>query len=357
MIVDLSTPTEKSIALLKRLIATPSLSREEGATADLIAAFLREEGCRPERRDHNVWVRSAVWRSERPTLLLNSHHDTVKPNQGYTRDPFTPTLEGDTLYGLGSNDAGGPLVSLIATFLTLQNDPDLAYNLVLAATAEEEISGANGVASIVEEIGPLDCAIVGEPTSLDMAIAERGLMVMDGEVIGQSGHAAREEGINALYLALEDIQRIKDYRFERVSAMLGPVKASVTQIAAGTQHNVVPDRCTFVVDVRVNELYDNPEVHALLQAAMQSARLQARSYRLRSSRIDPEHPLVRSGAALGLTTYGSPTLSDQALLSIPSLKLGPGDSARSHTADEYIRLSEIRAGVDTYVRLLRGVHG
>ncbi len=345
--------TEASIDLLRQLIATPSFSREEQATADLIAAFLREHGCSPECRGHNVWVRSARWRADRPTLLLNSHHDTVRPNRGYTRDPFTPTLEGDTLYGLGSNDAGGPLVSLIAAFLTLQHDTELAYNLLLAATAEEEISGPNGVASILDELGPLDCAIVGEPTSLDMAVAERGLMVLDGETIGQSGHAAREEGINALYLALDDIRHIRDYRFERVSDLLGPVKASVTQIAAGTQHNVVPDRCTFVVDVRVNELYDNTEVHDLLQARLTTAQLTPRSYRLRSSRIDLSHPLVRAGQALGLPAYGSPTLSDQALLPIPSLKLGPGDSARSHTADEYIRLSEIEAGVDTYVQLIR----
>jgi acetylornithine deacetylase len=344
---------KNSIELLRNLIATPSFSREEEATATLIEAFLREQGCRPERQGHNVWARSAHWRSDRPTLLLNSHHDTVKPNQGYTRDPFTPTLEGDTLYGLGSNDAGGPLVSLIAAFLTLQDDTELAYNLIVAATAEEEISGPNGVASILDELGPLDCAIVGEPTSLEMAVAERGLMVLDGEVIGQSGHAAREEGVNALYLALEDIQRIRDYRFERTSDLLGPVKASVTQIAAGTQHNVVPDRCTFVVDVRVNELYDNPEVHQLLQDQLAAARLTPRSYRLRSSRIDLDHPLVRAGRALGLPAYGSPTLSDQALLPIPSLKLGPGDSARSHTADEYIRLSEIAAGVETYVQLIR----
>lgn len=345
--------TEASIDLLRQLIATPSFSREEDATADLLETYLREQGCQPERRGNNVWVRSASWRADRPTLLLNSHHDTVKPNQGYTRDPFAPTLEGDTLYGLGSNDAGGPLVSLIAAFLTLQHAAALAYNLILAATAEEEISGPNGIASILEELGALDAAIVGEPTMLEMAVAERGLMVLDGEVIGQSGHAAREEGVNALYLALEDIQRIRGYRFERTSDLLGPVKASVTQIAAGTQHNVVPDRCTFVVDVRVNELYDNPEVHQLLQDQLTATRLTPRSYRLQSSRIDLDHPLVRAGRALGLPAYGSPTLSDQALLPIPSLKLGPGDSARSHTADEYIRLSEIAAGVETYVQLIR----
>ena len=345
--------TRSGIELLRRLIATPSLSREEAGTADLIEAFFREGGGSPTRQGNNVWVRAASWRSDRPTLLLNSHHDTVKPNQGYTRDPFAPTVEGDRLYGLGSNDAGGPLVSLIAAFLELQHDKELAYNLILAATAEEEISGPNGIASILEQLGPLDCAIVGEPTSLEMAVAERGLMVLDGEVIGKSGHAAREEGINALYLALEDIRRIRDFRCERVSELLGPVKASVTQIAAGSQHNVVPDRCTFVVDVRVNEHYDNAEVHQLLQDEMKAARLTPRSYRLRSSGIAPDHPLVRAGRQMGLPAYGSPTLSDQALLPIPSLKLGPGDSARSHTADEYIRLSEIEAGIATYCQLLR----
>jgi len=349
--MNLDQVTEEAIPLLQKLIETPSLSRQEDQTADLLVAFLRKHKKNPKRSGNNVWVLSDQWDSRKPTLLLNSHHDTVKPVDGWQRDPYRATLEGERLYGLGSNDAGASLVSLLATFLHLDQGSDLPFNLVWAGTAEEEISGPNGIASVFSDLPDPDVALVGEPTGMQLAVAEKGLMVIDGKATGKAGHAAREEGINALYLAMDDIQAIRNYGFDRVSPLLGPTKATVTQVQAGHQHNVVPDTCTFVVDVRTNELYSNQEVHQLLQEAVGST-LTPRSYRLNSSRIDVDHPLVRSGKAMGLSTYGSPTLSDQALISIPSLKMGPGDSARSHTADEYIDLTEIREGIKTYVALL-----
>lgn len=344
------TPTD----LLRRLISTPSFSREEDHTAELIESFLKGKGVNTRRQGNNVWALSAHWSDQKPALLLNSHHDTVKPVAGWTRDPFNPEPEDGRLYGLGSNDAGGCLVSLIAAFLHFQDRNELPVNLVLAATAEEEISGAGGVASIVGHLPPLWAGIVGEPTRLQPAIAEKGLMVLDGEAKGRAGHAARDEGVNAIYIALEDIEWLRNYRFEQVSPLLGPVKVSVTQIEAGRQHNVVPDSCRFVVDVRTNELYSNEEVFEILKSHTRSE-LHARSFRLNSSRIDPEHPLVRSAVALGGVPFGSPTLSDQALLRFPTLKIGPGDSARSHTADEYIGLDEIEAGIAFYIRLLEGL--
>ena len=344
--------TEKVIKLLQRLISIPSFSRQEAETADCIAEFLIEQGLTIRRKGFNVWVRSHHWQSDRPTLLLNSHHDTVKPVKGWQRDPFTPTIEGDRLYGLGSNDAGGPLMALLATFLHFEQNGGAAYNLIFAATAEEEISGPNGVASILEAIGPIDVAIVGEPTQLRMAVAERGLMVVDGMAKGVAGHAAREEGVNALYVALEDIAQLRRFPFDRESEWLGNTKLSITQISAGTQHNVVPDHCQFVIDVRTNDRYCNEEVLDLLQDQVQSE-LKARSFRLGSSSIALDHPLVERGSAMGLECFGSPTLSDQALLPFPSLKIGPGRSARSHTADEFIGISEIERGVECYVRLLK----
>jgi len=354
--MNLDQRTAEVIGLLRQLIETPSLSRQEDQTADLLDAFLRKHKKKPQRSGNNVWVASDSLDATKPTLLLNSHHDTVKPVDGWQREPYRATLEGDRLYGLGSNDAGASLVSLLATFLHLSDRADLPFNLVWAGTAEEEISGPNGMASVFSELPGPDVAIVGEPTGMQLAIAEKGLMVIDGKATGKAGHAAREEGINALYLAMEDIQAIRTYDFDRVSPLLGPTKATVTQVQAGHQHNVVPDTCTFVVDVRTNELYSNQEVHQLLQVVAGST-LTPRSYRLNSSRIGVDHPLVRAGIAMGLSTYGSPTLSDQALISIPSLKMGPGDSARSHTADEYIDLTEIREGIRTYVALLTSTSG
>ena len=343
----------KAIGFLKQLIETPSLSRQEDQTAAILEAFFADLMMESHRSGNNVWARSKKWSADKPTILLNSHHDTVKAAKGWQRDPFKATLEGEQLFGLGSNDAGASLVSLITTFRYFY-DKDIPFNLIMAATAEEEISGPNGIAALLPDLGKIDAAIVGEPTEMEMAIAEKGLMVIDGEAIGQSGHAARNEGINALYIALEDIQKIKDYQFEQISPLLGPTKATVTQINAGSQHNVVPDRCTFVIDVRTNERYSNPSAFAILDELTAST-LKARSYRLNSSGIDEDHPLIISGKAIGKTTFGSPTLSDQALMPFPSLKMGPGDSARSHTADEYIYLSEIRNGIVDYIQLLEGI--
>lgn len=346
---------DSAIALLKDLIATPSFSREEAAVAERVAAFFVEKNIPFERHLNNLWVRNLHWQEGKPVLLLNSHLDTVKPANGWQRDPFYPGVEmEDILYGLGSNDAGGPLVALLASFVHFYDQSNLPVNLVMAATAEEEISGANGIASLLPILGPIDFAIVGEPTQMRMAIAEKGLMVIDGEAKGVSGHAAREEGVNALYIALEDIQILRNLDLDRISPQLGKVKISVTQIEAGKQHNVVPDSCRFVIDVRSNECYQNEELFEILQGKVKSE-LKARSFRLNSSSIPLEHPLVQSGNRLGLPYFGSPTLSDQALMPFPSLKIGPGDSARSHTADEYIRLSEIREGISLYIQLIEGI--
>ncbi len=344
---------ESIIGLLKSLINTPSLSREEDDSADLIDQFLRRHGVDTERHGHNVLARSRYWDPGKPVLLLNSHHDTVNPNPSWQRDPFSATVEGDKLFGLGSNDAGGPLVCLIGAFLRCKDRGDIPWNLVLAATAEEEISGQNGIASVLDLIGRVDLALVGEPTMLQPAVAEKGLMVLDCEARGKAGHAAREEGVNSIYQALTDIDWFRTYQFEEVSDFLGPVKMSVTQINAGTQHNVVPDVCRFVVDVRTNEFYPNERALAIICEQV-SCEVTPRSTRLNSSRLDPDHPMVRKVKEMGLVPFGSPTLSDQALMPFPSMKIGPGDSARSHTADEYIRLSELKAGLDVYVGLVDG---
>lgn len=343
--------------LLKSLIATPSPSRQEDRTADLIADHLSRHGLLPQRHLNNVWATSRQWRTGRPTILLNSHHDTVKAAAGYTRDPHHAEVIDGKLYGLGSNDAGGALVSLIAAFIELENNPDLNCNLVLAATAEEEISGPNGIAALLPLLPPIDAGIVGEPTLLDLAVAERGLIVIDAHTTGQSGHAARNEGINALYLAIEDVAAIRAHTFSRSSEHLGPTTATVTVIASGTQHNVVPDRCIFVIDLRVNEAYTNEEAVAELQSVCQHAMLTPRSLRLQSSRIDVDHPLVVAARAArpSAKVYGSPTLSDQALMPFPTLKLGPGDSARSHTADEFIYVREVEEGVRVYAELIKEV--
>ncbi|GAB5553385.1 MAG: M20 family metallo-hydrolase [Saprospiraceae bacterium] len=342
-----------AIELLQQLIETPSLSRQESATADLIQQFLEQKGIPHQRFQNNIVAKTTNWSDQKPVLLLNSHHDTVKPAKGWQRDPFKANLEGDQLFGLGSNDAGASLVSLIVTFCFFY-EKELPVNLVLAATAEEEISGPNGIALVLPELGGIDAAIVGEPTQMRLAIAERGLMVVDGEAVGQSGHAARSEGINALYIAMEDIRKIRDFRFEKVSDLLGPTKATVTQIQAGSQHNVVPDSCTFVIDVRTNERYSNEEAFKLLDS-LTASNLKARSYRLNSSSIELQHPLVKSGLAMGKATYASPTLSDQALMPFPTLKMGPGKSERSHTADEFIYLAEIKAGIEDYIQLIQNL--
>lgn len=343
--------SEKVITLLQGLIACSSFSREERNTANLMVKFLRDQGVNTYRKGNNIWAFHGNPDNGKPVLLLNSHHDTVKPNPAWKRDPFSPDVEDGRLYGLGSNDAGGPLVALLATFLHFKDRSDLPFNLLFAATAEEEVSGANGIASCLEEWPEIWAGIIGEPTSLDLAVAERGLIVIDGLAVGKAGHAAREEGINALYLALDAIDTLRNFRFPEVSSTLGPVKVSVTQIEAGSQHNVVPAECRFVVDVRTQDCYTNEEVVQILQQQVQCT-LTPRSTRLNSSGIPLDHPLAKAGLDIGLKPYGSPTLSDQALLPFPTIKLGPGDSARSHTADEYIKIEEIQEGISTYIDLL-----
>jgi acetylornithine deacetylase/succinyl-diaminopimelate desuccinylase-like protein len=345
---------QKAKELLIKLIATPSFSKEEDATASLIQAFFENEGIVPYRAGNNVWVKNKHFDPAKPTVLLNSHHDTVKPNSGYTRDPFKPDILDGKLFGLGSNDAGGPLVSLIATFLHFYDRTDLAYNIVLAATAEEEISGLGGIESIWHALAPVDFAIVGEPTLCDMATAEKGLMVLDCVAKGKPGHAAREEGVNAIYVALPDIEWFRTYKFSRRSSTLGDMKMSVTIINAGSQHNVVPAECKFTVDVRVTDAYSLEEALEIIKQHV-TCEVTPRSLRIRSSGIAMDHPLVLSAKKMGLKLYGSPTTSDQALIPAPSVKIGPGDSARSHSADEFIYVSEIEKGIDTYITLLKNV--
>ena len=344
----------KATDLLVKLIATPSFSREEHGTATLIEEFFNNEHIQAHRRGNNVWVRNKYYDPALPTVLLNSHHDTVKPNTGYTRDPFSPESSDGKLFGLGSNDAGGPLVSLIAAFLHFYSRPNLKYNLILAATAEEEISGKEGIESIWSELAPIDFAIVGEPTNCEMATAEKGLMVLDCVARGKSGHAAREEGINAIYKALDDIQWFKTYQFPRKSETLGEMKMSVTIIHSGSQHNVVPDQCQFTVDVRVTDMYTLEEALDIIKKNVRSE-VEPRSLRIRPSGIDANHPLVQAGVKRGIQLYGSPTTSDQALIPAPSVKIGPGDSARSHSADEFIYIGEIEKGIATYIALLNDV--
>lgn len=345
---------QESISLLRDLIRIPSFSKEENETADAIERFLQQRGVRTYRKMNNVWAYNRFFDPAKPTILLNSHHDTVKPNTGYTRNPFSPDVEDGILYGLGSNDAGGCLVSLIATFLYFYSQEELRYNFCLAATAEEEISGINGLESVIPDLGSLDFAIVGEPTLMQLAVAERGLMVLDCVAHGKAGHAARDEGDNAIYKALRDIEWFITYRFPKESEEFGPIKMSVTVIHAGSQHNVVPATCEFVVDVRVTDVYRNEEVLEIIRDHVQ-CEVKPRSVRLKPSFIPKDHPVVQAGLALGRTTYGSPTTSDQALLDIPSLKLGPGDSARSHMADEFINLVEIDEGIRLYIDILEKV--
>ncbi len=344
--------TADAVDLLRRLIATPSVSRDESKAADILCEYLKEKELHPQREGNNVWVCSRHFDEHRPTLLFNAHIDTVKPVSSWTRDPFTPTLEGDTLYGLGSNDCGGGLMALLQAFRIL-NEKSQPYNLVYLASCEEEVSGANGIVRALPLLPHIDVAIVGEPTGMQPAVAEKGLMVLDLEAHGKSGHAARNEGVNAIYEALDDLAFIRDYKFEQVSDFLGPTKMQVTVINAGTQHNVVPDSCKMVVDVRTNELYQNEDVYEFLAERLKSD-VKARSFRLHSSRMPLDHPLVKRCIDMGMTPFGSPTLSDQALMPFLSFKLGPGDSSRSHSADEFIRLQEISNAIVTYVELLDG---
>ncbi len=343
-----------SFDLLKKLIPTASFSKEEDKTTTILKNFFKHHGIAAQRKSNNVWALNKHFDSTRPTLLLNSHHDTVKPNSGYTRDPFTPTIEDGKLYGLGSNDAGGPLVSLIAAFLHFYERTDLKYNIVMAATAEEEISGSNGIESIWSLLPRIDCAIVGEPTLTDVAASEKGLLVLDCLCRGKAGHAAREEGENAIYKALPDIEWFRTFQFPKTSTTLGKVKMSVTMIHAGQAHNQVPPECNFTVDVRVTDAYTLEEVLEVVKQNVKCT-VTPRSLRLRPSGIPETHPLVKSAKKLGKKLYGSPTTSDQALIPVPSIKMGPGDSARSHSADEYIYLTEIEQGIKSYIELIENL--
>jgi acetylornithine deacetylase len=337
-------------ALLQQLIAIPSFSREEKAAADLLESYLREQHLHPHRKGNNIWVCSLRWDNRKPTILLNSHLDTVKPVEGWTRNPFSPIEEDGRLYGLGSNDAGASLVALLRTFVRLSAQAQ-PYNLLFLASCEEEISGKNGIESVLPELPSIALGIVGEPTGMQPAIAERGLLVLDGLVRGASGHAARNEGENAIYKALPIIERLRNLSFPLESELLGAVKITVTLIQAGTQHNVVPDACRFTVDVRSNERYSNQQLFEAI-AKLCGCEMKARSLRLNSSHIAPDHSIVERAKALGLKPFGSPTLSDQALMPFPSLKIGPGYSFRSHTADEFVYLSEIDGAIDIYFKLL-----
>lgn len=347
--------TYEAVELLKRLIATPSVSREEAAAADLLCDYAESCGLHCHRYGNNIWMMNEDEFSPLcPTILLNAHIDTVKPSASWTRSPFVPQVEGDRLFGLGSNDDGGGLVAMLQAFRIMTAEFTPFYNLVFLASCEEEVSGAGGISSVLPLLPKIDVAIVGEPTNMQPAIAEKGLMVIDGVAHGKSGHAARNEGVNAIYEALNDFVWIRDYKFPKVSQLLGPVKMTLTVVGAGKQHNVIPDECRFVIDVRSNELYSNEELFNIIQANMKSE-LKARSFRLNSSRISIDHPIVRRCMGMGLRPFGSPTLSDQALMPFPSVKLGPGKSRRSHTADEFIHISEIDEAISMYVQLLKGL--
>ena len=345
----------EAVTLLKELISTPSFSKEENDTAEIICAFFAKHEVPFARVGNNIYAKNKHYDINKPSILLNSHHDTVLPNKGYTIDPFTPVEKDDKLFGLGSNDAGGCLVSLMATFLHFYDRKDTAHNVVFAASAEEEISGVNGIELVLPYLGNIDFGIVGEPTKLEMAVAERGLMVIDCLAVGRAGHAARNEGENALYKAVDDINWIRNYQFEKVSDLLGESRLTVTVIDTDNkQHNVVPAQCKFVIDVRVNELYTFEEILSALKANLKS-QFKPRTTRMKSTSIALDHPLVLAGKNLGKGYYGSPTTSDKALMPFPTLKMGPGDSARSHTADEFIYLIEIEQGIETYIKLVEQI--
>ena len=354
LIMEYKESYTDAIDLLKRLISTPSVSRQEQDAADVLSDYIKQyEHFTIHREGNNLWIMDPHYDKQRPTLLLNAHIDTVKPVDSWERNPFMPVVEDDCLYGLGSNDCGGGLVSLLQVFRLL-TEKQQQYNLIYLASAEEEVSGINGIRRVLPLLPKVDVAIVGEPTGMQPAIAEKGLMVLDVTCKGVSGHAARQEGVNAIYEALDDLNWLRNYRFEKVSDLLGPTLMNVTVINAGTQHNVIPDKCTFTVDIRTNEYYRNEDVYDFIKNHLKGE-VKARSFHLHSSCINKEHPIVKRCVAMGMQPFGSPTLSDQALMPFPSLKLGPGESSRSHSADEYIRLSEIKNGINTYMKLLDGV--
>lgn len=350
--MEITEYTKDAVKLLKKLIATPSVSKSEADAARVIREQIKEYGFNGNIEANNTWIISKDWNDNKPALLLNAHIDTVKPAATWSKDPFNPTLDGDILYGLGSNDCGGGLVSLLQLFRILSLKPQ-KFNYIYLASAEEEISGINGISRTLPLLPKIDLAIVGEPTNMQPAIAEKGLMVLDVIAHGKSGHAARDEGINAIYEALGDLEWFRNYQFQKTSPFLGPTKMAVTVIHAGTQHNVIPDTCTMLVDVRTNEFYDNEEVFHFIDQHTKSE-CHAHSFRLKSSRIDPEHPLIKRCISIGMVPFGSPTLSDQSLMSFPSFKLGPGESSRSHSADEFIKIDEIRNAIQQYANLLDG---
>ena len=351
---DLTHYTSEAITLLSSLISIPSVSRDEEKVADFLQNYIEESGIMTGRSGNNIWCISPMFDTRKPTILLNSHIDTVKPVNGWRKHPFTAKMENGKLYGLGSNDAGASVVSLFQVYRYL-SATEQAYNLIFLASCEEEVSGKNGIESVLPLLPPITLGIVGEPTEMHPAIAEKGLMVLDVNAYGKAGHAARNEGENAIYKALDDIQWFRNHRFEKESPLLGPVKMSVTQVNAGTQHNVIPDLCSFVVDIRSNECYSNEELYQEIVANVKSE-VKARSFRLNSSHIEPEHPLVKRAVELGRVPFGSPTLSDQALMKFPSIKIGPGKSSRSHTADEYILVTEIEEAIRIYIELLDKLH-
>lgn len=350
---DLTQSTSEAITLLSSMISIPSVSREEEKVADFLQTYIEGIGIMTGRSGNNIWCISPMFDMKKPTILLNSHIDTVKPVNGWRKHPYTAKMENGKLYGLGSNDAGASVVSLFEAYRHL-SATEQAYNLIFLASCEEEVSGKNGIESVLPQLPPIALGVVGEPTEMHPAIAEKGLMVLDVNAHGKAGHAARNEGENAIYKALNDIQWFRDYRFSKESPLLGPVKMSVTQVNAGTQHNVVPDICSFVVDIRSNECYSNEELFQEICSHIQSE-AKARSFRLNSSHIDAKHPFVKRAVELGRTPFGSPTLSDQALMRFPSVKIGPGKSSRSHTADEYIRVSEIEEAIGMYIKILDGL--
>ncbi len=353
MLSDISYYTSEALTLLNSLIGIPSVSREEEAVADFLQNYIEESGIMTGRSGNNIWCISPMFDVNRPTILLNSHIDTVRPVNGWRKQPFTAKLENGKLYGLGSNDAGASVVSLFQAYRYLTTTTQ-SYNLIYLASCEEEVSGKGGIESVLPQLPPIALGVVGEPTDMQPAVAEKGLMVLDVTAHGTAGHAAREEGDNAIYKVLDDIEWFRTYRFPKVSPLLGPVKMSVTQINAGTQHNVIPDLCTFVVDIRSNECYSNEELFNEISAHIR-CEAKARSFRLNSSHIHTDHPFVQRAVELGKTPFGSPTLSDQALMHFPSVKIGPGKSSRSHTADEYVMVSEIEEAIRTYIDILDGL--
>jgi acetylornithine deacetylase len=343
---------DKAVTLLKQLISTPSVSRQEDKTAGILNRFLTSEGFSVHQGNNNIWVTSVI-SNDLPTILLISHHDTVKPSPSWSLDPFSPVEKDGKLFGLGSNDAGASLVSLMMTFFYLAPIKDRAYNLIFAATAEEEVMGSNGVKSILKDLGKIDLAIVGEPTQMQMAVAEKGIMVLDCKTAGKAGHAARNEGINAISRAITDILWFKDFQFPKESELSGKVKMSVTIINAGSQHNIIPDECNYTVDVRTNEYYSNEQALDIIRSNMKYSTVTPRSLHHNSLCIPMQHPIVKRGLEIGLSAFGSPTTSDQTVMRLTSVKIGPGDSARSHTADEYIYPDEIKQGINIYIKLLQ----